>query len=56
MGITIAAVAALAALIFFGLRAEQMSAARKPVPVEVEIPLIDANQPKKIETATFAEG
>jgi hypothetical protein len=34
-----------------------MNAAREPVPVvEAQIPPIDADQPERIETATFAEG
>lgn len=57
MGILTVALVALAAMIFVALRANQMSAAREPVPVvEAQVPLIDANQPKHTETATFAEG
>jgi hypothetical protein len=55
MGILFTAVAALAALILT-LRADEMSAARQPVPVRVEVPPIDARQPGHTETATFAEG
>jgi hypothetical protein len=56
MGISVAAVVALAALIFFALRADGMNAARQLVPVRVEVPPIDAKQPRHTETATFAEG
>jgi len=56
MGIFVTAFAVLAALIFFALRAEEMNAARQLVPVRVEVPPIDARQPRHTETATFAEG
>jgi hypothetical protein len=57
MGILTLALVALAAMIFVALRASQMNAARQPVPVvDEEIPPIDANQPTRTETATFAEG
>jgi hypothetical protein len=56
MGILVTVVAAFAALIFFALRAEEMNAARQPVPVRVQVPAIDARQPRHTETATFAEG
>ena len=57
MGILSVATVALAAMVFLALRANQMNAAREPVPVvEAQIPPIDADQPERIETATFAEG
>jgi len=56
MGIFVTAFAVLAALIFVVLRAEEMNAARQLVPVRVEVPPIDARQPRHTETATFAEG
>jgi hypothetical protein len=57
MSILTVAFLALAAMVFVALRANQMNAAREPVPVvEAQIPPIDANQPARSETATFAEG
>lgn len=57
MGILVASLAALAALIFLALRANQLEAAREPVPVaEAQIPPIDADQPAHTESATFAGG
>ena len=57
MGILTVALVALVAMVFLALRANQMNAAREPVPVvEAQIPAIDANQPAHTETATFAEG
>jgi hypothetical protein len=57
MGILTVALVALAAMVFLALRASQMKAAREPVPVvEAQVPAIDANQPARTETATFAEG
>ncbi len=57
MGILMMALSAVAVMVFLALRANQMNAAREPVPVvAAQVPPIDANQPAYTETATFAEG
>ncbi len=57
MGILMVALSAVAVMVFLALRANQMNAAREPVPVvAAQVPPIDANQPAYTETATFAEG